>query len=133
MRFLSFSAEATTPAGGLPTMKKEALSESQMKIQKLYLKGVGGSVGIKLGKDSATSISDLFVSEQARMHYAASAGEVSASGEPNLTYYIPKQYEDLYFSYVQKVRDLLRKSLNHRDKETRLHYQLMLHMLDKAL
>lgn len=116
-----------------PTIKKKALSESQMKIQKLYLKGVGSSVGIKLGKDSAASISDLFVSEQARMYHAASSGEVSASGEPNLTYYIPKQYEDLYFSYVQKVRDLLKKSSNHRDKETRLHYQLMLHMLDKAL
>ena len=117
-----------------PTMKKKALTPTQMKIQKLYLKYVGQSVGVNFGAGGSASIVDILSDEVLAFAPSASASEVSAAGgEPNLAYYTPKQYEELYYAYVMKARDLLKKSLKHKNNETQLHYELMYHMLEKAL
>ena len=88
-------------------------------------------MGINVGKTSAASLCDI-VSED-KLAWSAS-GDVSAAGEPNMAYYTPKQYEDLYFGYILKVRELLKKRQKGcRNKETALHYSLMLHMLEKAM
>ena len=109
------------------------MTESQMKTQKLFLKYVGQSVGVKLSGGNSLTVSDM-ISEDVLAWYGAHAPqEVSASGEPNLVYYTPRQYEELYYGYVVKVHDLLKKSRKHKDEATRLHYQLMLHMLETAM
>lgn len=116
-----------------PTLERKALTESQMKTQKLFLKYVGQSVGVKLSGGNSLTVSDM-ISEDVLAWYGAHAPqEVSASGEPNLVYYTPRQYEELYYGYVVKVHDLLKKSRKHKDEATRLHYQLMLHMLETAM
>lgn len=116
-----------------PAMRNETLTASQMKTQKLFLSNVGQAVGVKLGGASSLSIYDI-LSPETQAHYNASvSGTVSAAGDPNLAYYIPKQYEDLYFGYVLKVQKLLKKARNHKDKDTALHYQLMLHLLERSL
>jgi hypothetical protein len=116
------------------TMDKKSLSPTQMKIQKLYLRYVGQSVGVNFGVGGSASIADILSEEVLAFAPSFAPSEVSAAGsEPNLAYYTPRQYEELYFSYVMKVRDLLKKSLKHKDNETRLHYELMYHMLENAL
>ena len=82
----------------------------------------------------SASIADILSEEVLAFAPSFAPSEVSAAGsEPNLAYYTPRQYEELYFSYVMKVRDLLKRSLKHKDNETRLHYELMYHMLENAL
>ena len=116
-----------------PAMRNETLTASQMKTQKLFLSNIGQAVGVKLGGASSLSIKDI-LSPENLAHYSASVSEtVSAAGDPNLAYYIPKQYEDLYFGYVLKVQKILKKVRNHKDKDTALHYQLMLHLLERSL
>ena len=116
------------------TMDKKSLSPTQMKIQKLYLRYVGQSVGVNFGVGGSASIADILSEEVLAFAPSFAPSEVSAAGsEPNLAYYTPRQYEELYFSYVMKVRDLLKRSLKHKDNETRLHYELMYHMLENAL
>ena len=117
-----------------PTLKKQALTETQMKIQKLYLKYVAQTVGVKFGVGGTASITDMFSDANLTLARSFSESDYSAAGgEPNFAYYTPKQYEELYYAYVMKVRELLRKSLKHRDRETQLHYELMHHMLEKEL
>lgn len=117
-----------------PTIKKKALTPTQMQIQKLYLKHIGQSVGVNFGVGGSSSIADMLSEEVLAFAPSVSASEVSAAGgEPNLAYYTPMQYEELYFAYVMKVRGLLKKSLKHKNNETQLHYELMHHMLEKAL
>jgi hypothetical protein len=50
-----------------------------------------------------------------------------------MAYYTPKQCEELYYAYVLKAKEVIRKSLKHKDKQTRLHYELMYHKLENAL
>ena len=116
-----------------PTFRREKLTKSQMKTQKAFLRNIGQGAGVNFGKPSAASLSDVVTADKLAWSQTASSHETSAAGEPNMAYYIPQQYEDVYFSYVMKVRDLLDKRKRCRDKETRLHYELMIHMLDKAL
>jgi hypothetical protein len=105
-----------------------------MKTQKEFLRHIGAAVGITLGSQSTASLSDMISEDKLAWYGASSAGEVSAAGEPNLAYYAPKQYEDLYYGYVLKAKELLQKRQRRcRDKETALHYSLMLHMLEKAM
>ena len=117
-----------------PTLRRESLSKEQMKTQKAFLRHIGAAVGITLGSQSAASLSDMISEDKLAWYRASSVEEVSAAGEPNLAYYAPKQYEDLYYGYVLKTKALLQKRQKGcRDKETALHYSLMLHMLEKAM
>ena len=109
--------------------RNKALTESQMKIQKLFLKHLGSGAGVNIAAGNSAAITDLISSDT----MAWGPEEVSASGEPNFAYYVPKQYEELYYGYLMKVRDLIRKMSNHKDKATRLHYQLMAHKLENSL
>ena len=109
--------------------RNKALTESQMKIQKLFLKHLGSGAGVNIAAGNSAAITDLISSGT----MAWGPEEVSASGEPNFAYYVPKQYEELYYGYLMKVRDLIRKMSNHKDKATRLHYQLMAHKLENSL
>ena len=116
-----------------PAMRKEKLTSSQMKMQKLFLKNIGQAVGIKFGTNAASSIYDMFA-EKTMMDFCAYApGAVSASSEPNVAYYTPRQYEEIYYDFVLKSRDILKKCVNHKDKDTGMHYRLMLEMLNKSL
>ena len=117
-----------------PTIRREKLTEAQMKTQKSFLRHIGQGVGISLGNPSSLTLSDLVSEDKLEWYQAASVEEVSAAGEPNLAYYAPKQYEDLYYAYVLKAKELLQKRQKGcRDKETQLHYNLLLHMLEKAM
>ena len=112
-----------------PAKRREVLTEAQMKTQKLFLKYIGSGAGVNIAGGSSASLRDL-ISEDVR---AWKPEDVSASGEPNLAYYVPKQYEELYYGYLMKIKKLLKKMSNHRDKATKLHYQLMARKLENSL
>lgn len=116
-----------------PAVRKEKLTLSQMKMQKLFLKYVGQAVGIKLGSNDSVSIYDLFEERNLRDYCAYSPVPVFASSEPNVAYYTPRQYEEIYYDFVLKTQKLLKKRVNHKDKDTALHYALMLEMLNKSM
>jgi hypothetical protein len=117
-----------------PAMNKKKLTETQMKIQKLYLRDIGQAVGVKFGSGGSSSIADLLSDEVLAYAQTLGASEVSAAGgEANMAYYTPKQCEELYYAYVLKAKEVIRKSLKHKDKQTRLHYELMYHKLENAL
>ena len=117
-----------------PTLRRQALTATQMKLQKLYLKNIAQTVGVRFGVGESASITDIFSDETLSFAQSINPSDhAAAGGEPNFAYYTPKQYEELYYAYVMKVRDLLKKSLKHRNKETQLHYELMHHMLEKEL
>ena len=57
-----------------------------------------------------------------------------AGYEPSsATYFISRPQNGLYYGYLLKIRDMLKRKINHPDKNTQLHYQLLLHNLDNSL
>jgi hypothetical protein len=116
-----------------PAMRKEKLTSSQMKMQKLFLKNIGQAVGIKFGTNAAASIHDMLAEKTLMEFYSYAQAPISASSEPNVAYYTPRQYEEIYYDFVLKTQSVLKKCINHRDKDTGLHYKLMLEMLNKSL
>ena len=109
-----------------PTMRKETLTPSQMKTQKLFLSNMGEAIGVKLGNTDAISIYDMFSPEELSCHEAVAA-------KADLVNYTPKTHEEFYYGDIVRVHKLLKKSMNHKDKATALHYQLMYRMLDDVL
>jgi hypothetical protein len=116
-----------------PAMRKEKLTSSQMKMQKLFLKNIGQAVGIKFGTNAAASIHDMLAEKTLMEFYSYAQAPISASSEPNVAYYTPRQYEEVYYDFVLKTQGLLKKCVSHRDKDTGMHYRLMLVMLNKSL
>lgn len=116
-----------------PTMRREKLTPSQMKTQKAFLKNVGPGGGVSFGNATSLTLSDFIPSEKLVWAASASNMDVAAAGEPNMAYYTPRQYEEVYFAQLLKVRKLLKKRQRCSDKDTEHHYRLMLYMLDKAM
>lgn len=127
-----------------------------MKMQNLFVKYIGAGAGIKIGKEAKArslvgaeyigvpdflkSVSPIAHSSFCSCHADAvrHSGEVSANPvagyEPaSASYFIAKPQDGLYYGYLLKVRNVLRGKVNHPDKSTRLHYQLLLHNLDNSL
>lgn len=114
-----------------PTVKGVKLTPSQMKVQKIFLKYLAKGAGVQVGSSKSASLADL-------------TGNSSHDGmpclcdragyeEPLVVYAIPQQYEGVYFGYIGKIKNLLSRNRNHPDMETREHYRLLLHIIDKAL
>jgi hypothetical protein len=109
-----------------PTMRKETLTSVQMKTQKQFLSNMGEAIGVKLGGVESVSVYDMFSNEELSYHK-------SVLNEKNLVNYTPKVHEEYYYGDLVRVHKLLKKSMNHKDKATALHYQLMFRMLDDVL
>jgi len=114
-----------------PTLKGLRLSPSQMRAQKLFLKYLGKGSGVKFGTSKEKSLAD-FTGERVCRDLPCLGG-CAGYEEPLVVYAIPQQYEGLYFGYIRKIRSLLGRCRNHPDPETREHYGLLLHIMDKAL
>lgn len=116
-----------------PTMRKEALTPSQIKTQKLYLSNIGKSVGVKLGASEAIAMADMFAKEDLAHHIALMPETVFASESTYLAEYAPKKFEEYYYGDLVRVYELLKKHKNHKDKATALHYQMLLRMLENVI
>ena len=139
-----------------PTLSGEKLSENQIKMQNLFVKYVGIGAGIKIGKEAKTKslsgegfigIPDFLRGSSpiahssfcscrpdASKHVANVSLNPVAGYEPSsATYFIARPQDGLYYGYLLKIRNILKGKINHPDKNTRLHYQLLLHNLDNSL
>ena len=58
---------------------------------------------------------------------------VAGFDEPMAEYFIPKNQDSMCYGYFLRIRNLLNSRKQHVDKDTRLHYQLLLHQMNNAL
>ena len=139
-----------------PTLSGEKLSENQIKMQNLFVKYVGIGAGIKIGKEAKTKslsgegfigIPDFLRGSSPIAHSSfcscrpdaskhvenVSLNPVAGYEPSSATYFIARPQDGLYYGYLLKIRNILKGKINHPDKNTRLHYQLLLHNLDNSL
>ena len=64
---------------------------------------------------------------------AADGDAVSGFGAPRFQYFTQKDISMIYYNDILRIRDLLRGKVASASGETRMHYQYLLHNLDKAL
>ena len=131
-----------------PTMKGRKLTESQMKLQNLFIKYLASTAGIRWNKETKSLADEENVWEQLSVfHRHAHEGHsgccvsnlermfnpVAGFDEPMAEYFVPKNQDSMCYGYFLRIRDLLNGQKQHVDKDTRLHYQLLLHQMNHAL
>lgn len=131
-----------------PTMKGRKLTESQMKLQNLFIKYLASTAGIRWNKETKSLADEENVWEQLSVfHRHAHEGHsgccvsnlermfnpVAGFDEPMAEYFVPKNQDSMCYGYFLRIRDLLNGQKQHVDKDTRLHYQLLLHQMNNAL
>lgn len=131
-----------------PTMKGRKLTESQMKLQNLFIKYLASTAGIRWNKETKSLADEENVWEQLSVfHRHAHEGHsgccvsdlermfnpVAGFDEPMAEYFVPKNQDSMCYGYFLRIRDLLNGQKQHADKDTRLHYQLLLHQMNNAL
>lgn len=131
-----------------PTMKGRKLTESQMKLQNLFIKYLASTAGIRWSKETKSLADEENVWEQLSVfHRHAHEGHsgccvsdlermfnpVAGFDEPMAEYFVPKNQDSMCYGYFLRIRDLLNGQKLHADKDTRLHYQLLLHQMNNAL
>ena len=131
-----------------PTMKGRKLTESQIKLQNLFIKYLASTAGIRWSKETKSLADEENVWEQLSVfHRHAHEGHsgccvsdlermfnpVAGFDEPMAEYFVPKNQDSMCYGYFLRIRDLLNGQKQHADKDTRLHYQLLLHQMNNAL
>ena len=131
-----------------PTLKGRKLTESQIKLQNLFIKYLASTAGIRWSKEAKSLADEENVWEQLSVfHRHADEGHsgccvsdlermfnpVAGFDEPMAEYFVPKNQDSMCYGYFLRIRDLLNGQKQHVDKDTRLHYQLLLHQMNNAL
>lgn len=115
-----------------PSEKRQALDESQMLSQELFLKNIGSKAGVPLaikGKSESLYSDD----SSSFQNFMSVYGSVSGYSDPVIVYNVPKQYEGLYFGCISRIYRVLYKNRNNADKKTRLHCRRLMKIIDDAL
>lgn len=117
-----------------PLMDRTALTPEQMLAQELFLRNIGTKAGVSIPSDGkAASLVSSTVYDLVGEDSLACPQERMGYGEPLIVYNVPRQYEGLYFGYVDRIRKLLWKNRNSADSGTRMHCRRLLHLIDKAM
>ena len=115
-------------------MDRTALTPEQMLAQELFLRNIGTKAGVSIPSDGkAASLVSSTVYDLVGEDSLACPQERMGYGEPLIVYNVPRQYEGLYFGYVDRIRKLLWKNRNSADSGTRMHCRRLLHLIDKAM
>lgn len=120
-----------------------------MKLQNLFIKHLASTAGIRLSKDTKSLKGEEDAWGQlAAFHHKTGVGHkgcccasdlgrmfnpVAGFDEPMAEYFIPKNQDSMCYGYFLRIRNLLNSRKQHVDKDTRLHYQLLLHQMNNAL
>jgi len=134
-----------------PTVSNRKLTDAQIKMQNAYIRHLASSAGIKLNKDSK-SLTEPTAWEEVRnllhrdgnvqnVHHAGCCvtdmehklNPVAGFDEFMPDFFVPKSQDAICYNYFLRIRDLLTQRQNHSDRNTRLHYQLLLHQMNNAL
>ncbi len=68
-----------------------------------------------------------------RNNYASENDAISGFGAPVFRYFTKKDLSMIYYNDIVRIRGLLRNKVSTASGETRMHYQYLLHNLNKAL
>lgn len=128
-----------------PTLTGKALTEPERRMQVLFVESVGRQAGIEIKEEkgfmmlsnSASTLLDETPAYSCNVPHNHLYGE----GDEGVMGYFPmgipyeysKDLSPVYYGYLIKARDVLRNNRYHHDKDSRLHYQLLLHNIEKAL
>ena len=135
-----------------PTVRNRRLTEDEMAIQREFLKAAAVKAGLK-NYTAGGSTPNAFAADDAGReafsafaqpaplcscagcaHGTAADGDaVSGFGAPRFQYFTQKDISMIYYNDILRIRDLLRGKVASASGETRMHYQYLLHNLDKAL
>lgn len=135
-----------------PTVRNRRLTEDEMAIQREFLKAAavkarlknytaGGSTPNAFAADDAGREAFSAFAQPAPLcsctgcaHGTAADGDaVSGFGAPRFQYFTQKDISMIYYNDILRIRNLLRGKVASASGETRMHYQYLLHNLDKAL
>ena len=129
------------------TLKGRKLTSTQMKLQNLFIKQLASTAKINWNKDSKSLADEDVWESLTTLHHKIGEGHkgccvsdlermfnpVAGFEEPMAEYFVPRNQESMCYGYFLRVRDLLNNQKQHADKDTRLHYQLLLHQMNNAL
>ena len=135
-----------------PTVRNRRLTEDEMAIQREFLKAAAVKAGLK-NYTAGGSTPNAFAADDAGReafrafaqpaplcscagcaHGTAADGDaVAGFGAPRFQYFTQKDISMIYYNDILRIRDLLRGKVASASGETRMHYQYLLHNLDKAL
>lgn len=141
-----------------PTQRNRRLTADEMAIQREFVKVVAACAGLRnyVGSGSSASASAfaLAAAEEpafvdienpasgislchcgrcaAAADHSADAAPVSGFGAPRFTYFTAKNFVPVYFNDLMRIRTMLRGKVASAAGETRMHYQYLLHNIDKA-
>ena len=97
-----------------------------MKLQNLFIKHLASTAGIRLSKDTKSLKSEEDAWGQlAAFHHKTGVGHKGCCCASDLG--------RMCYGYFLRIRNLLNSRKQHVDKDTRLHYQLLLHQMNNAL
>ena len=137
-----------------PTVRNRRLTEDEMAIQREFLKVVAAKAGLKNytaggstpnafaadgGDEGWEALSGFTQTEPlcscgSCSHGIAADGDaVSGFGAPRFQYFTQKDISMICYNDILRIRSLLRGKVASASGETRMHYQYLLHNLDKAL
>ena len=135
-----------------PTVRNRRLTEDEMAIQREFLKAAAAKAGLK-NYTAGGSTPNAFAADDAGWEafssfarpaplcscagcehgIAADGDAVSGFGAPRFQYFTQKDISMIYYNDILRIRNLLRGKAASASGETRMHYQYLLHNLDKAL
>lgn len=96
-----------------PAMSNSVLTAAQKETQRLFVKYLGSGAGIKLKMNDKGD---------------------SAYSEPSLAYFVSDNRGPLYYDkYMDSLKTVRKAARRSRDRDTRLHYELLTIQMEKAL
>ncbi len=123
-----------------PTIQNKSLTDSERKLQNMFISQVASSAGVKFDKSSKSlainSLTPAYQSACLNNPRELNAFERSISGysEPMADFFVPKSLSARYFGMYDKILTLLKSRVSTcHDKNTKLHYQLLIHRMSNSL
>lgn len=130
-----------------PTIQGRKLTATQMKLQNLFIKYLASTAGIRWNKDAKSLVDEEAWEQLAALHHKTHEGykgccasgldrmfnPVAGFDEPIAEYFVPKSQNSMCYGYFMRIRTLLNRQKQNIDKDTQLHYQLLLHQMNNAL
>ena len=131
-----------------PTQQGQSLTAAQIKLQNAFIKHLAGTAGIRWSQNAKSLAADNesrellkgIANKRPCCHSGCFESDVNALfnpvagfDEPMAEFFVPKNQDSLCFGYFLHIRDLLNSRKNSGNKDTRMHYELLLRQMNNAL
>ena len=134
-----------------PTMQNKTLTNAQIKMQNAFIVHLAKTAGIKWDQNAKSLTSGNGYEAEFLQHLSDVAAKPCGCGEcfqssvaglfnpiagfdePMAEYFVPRSQDSMCYGYFLRIRDLLEKHQNSGDKNTRMHYALLLRQIKNAL